>query len=65
MTAIHRLATLGNGLNAGFKGLRKALAAKKQRVSPQSRERVEFEEHMRQQFQELKDKGLSIPVFTL
>lgn len=38
---------------------------KKSRVSPLSRERERFEEEVKDQFQKLKDKGLSIPVFTL
>jgi hypothetical protein len=38
---------------------------KKSRVSPLSRERERFEEEAKDQFQKLKDKGLSIPVFTL
>lgn len=35
------------------------------RLSPYARERQTFERDVRQQFLELKKKGLSIPVFTL
>lgn len=35
------------------------------RVSPLTREREQFEEDVKGQFQKLKDKGISIPVFTL
>lgn len=37
----------------------------KTRMSPMTRERMVFEADVREQFQELKKKGLSIPVFTL
>lgn len=37
----------------------------KTRVSPMVRERQHFEADVRRQFEELKKKGLSIPVFTL
>jgi hypothetical protein len=35
------------------------------RLSPTARERERYEADMRQQFVELKKKGISIPVFTL
>ena len=35
------------------------------RVSPLTRERQQFEEDVKGQFQKLKEKGLGIPVFTL
>lgn len=35
------------------------------RVSPQATERMRFERDVREQFVKLKEKGLSIPVFTL
>lgn len=35
------------------------------RTSPLVRERERFEEEVREQFKKLKEKGLSIPVFTL
>lgn len=41
------------------------LAPKTPRKSPVAKEREKFEEEVREQFQKLKDKGLSIPVFTL
>lgn len=50
------LARLGLGSLAG---------AKPQRVSPIARERERFEADAKVQFQKLKDKGISIPVFTL
>jgi hypothetical protein len=37
----------------------------KTRVSPLTEERVRFEKDVREQFVKLKEKGLSIPVFTL
>ncbi len=41
------------------------LAVKSERKSPVARDREKFEEEVKEQFQKLKDKGLSIPVFTL
>lgn len=38
---------------------------KKQRESPVTRERVRFEQEVKEQLVALKKKGLSIPVFTL
>jgi hypothetical protein len=35
------------------------------RISPMTRERIRFEDEAKAQFQALKRKGLSIPVFTL
>ena len=35
------------------------------RISPMTRERLRFEDEAKAQFQALKKKGLSIPVFTL
>jgi hypothetical protein len=35
------------------------------RLSPMARERKRYEADMRQQFLELKKKGITIPVFTL
>jgi len=46
-------------------GLKKVLGMDSKRLSPMTRERLSFEESVRGQFQELKKKGLSIPVFTL
>lgn len=47
-------------------GLRRLLGGtRKTRVSPLSREREEYEAEVKDQFKKLKDKGLSIPVFTL
>jgi hypothetical protein len=36
-----------------------------ERKSPLAKERERFEAEVKEQFQKLKDKGLSIPVFTL
>jgi hypothetical protein len=41
------------------------LASKDKRQSPIALERKRFEAEVKEQFQKLKDKGLSIPVFTL
>lgn len=38
---------------------------KKERISPLTKERVRFEQEVRGQFLKLKEKGLSIPIFTL
>lgn len=38
---------------------------KRQRTSPLTEERMRFEKEVREQFVKLKEKGLSIPVFTL
>lgn len=44
---------------------RLGLGGKAQRQSPIALERKRFEAEVKEQFQKLKDKGLSIPVFTL
>ncbi len=44
---------------------RLGLGARVQRESPVARERKQFEADVKDQFKKLKDKGLSIPVFTL
>ena len=41
------------------------LVSKDKRQSPIALERKRFEAEVKEQFQKLKDKGLSIPVFTL
>lgn len=47
-------------------GLRTVLGiGRKDRVSPLQRERQAFEADVRQQLIKLKEKGLSLPVFTL
>jgi hypothetical protein len=46
-------------------GLGTHAAAKSVRESPVAAERKRFEADVKEQFQKLKDKGLSIPVFTL
>ena len=38
---------------------------KTERKNPVARERERFEADVKEQFQKLKDKGISIPVFTL
>lgn len=50
------------GLGAVIRWLNKG---KRSRVSPLTQERVRFEEDVREQFKKLKEKGISIPVFTL
>jgi hypothetical protein len=44
---------------------RLGLVGKDKRKSPMTSERERFEAEVKEQFQKLKDKGLSIPVFTL
>ena len=44
---------------------RLGLGVKRERKSPVARDRERFEADVREQFQKLKDKGISIPVFTL
>ena len=41
------------------------LAGKAERISPMVRERKRFEAEVKEQFQKLKEKGISIPIFTL
>jgi hypothetical protein len=38
---------------------------KRVRTSPLTEERVRFEREVREQFEKLKEKGISIPIFTL
>lgn len=52
------LAQLGLGQSSPLRG-------KRQRTSPLTEERMRFEKEVREQFVKLKEKGLSIPVFTL
>ena len=46
-------------------GLGILIGNSRERVTPMTKDRLAFEEDVRRQFQELKKKGLSIPVFTL
>ncbi len=61
------IASISLGLHRFMTGINSLLfgGGKKSRVSPLSRERERFEEEAKSQFQKLKDKGLSIPVFTM
>jgi hypothetical protein len=45
--------------------LLKLFGIKEERKSPIAKDRERFEAEVKEQFQKLKDKGLSIPVFTL
>jgi len=59
-TEIVKLPQLGLGY------VLKALGwGKKARMSPFEKERRQYEESVRREFLKLKEKGLSIPVFTL
>lgn len=50
----------------GIKGYITSLfGRRKKRVSPVTQERERFEREVKDQFLKLKEKGLSIPVFTL
>ncbi len=49
----------------GFGTSRQAGESRIKRISPMARERIQFEDEAKAQFQALKKKGLSIPVFTL
>ncbi|MBI5449378.1 hypothetical protein HY948_03625 [Candidatus Gottesmanbacteria bacterium] len=49
----------------GFSGLGWKMGGKMKRISPLVEERRRFEADVRDQFRKLKEKGLSIPVFTL
>jgi hypothetical protein len=53
------LAKIGLGSQGGMGDVRI------KRISPMTRERIRFEDEAKAQFQALKRKGLSIPVFTL
>ena len=44
---------------------RLGLGNKRERKSPVAKDRERFEADVREQFQKLKEKGISIPVFTL
>lgn len=44
---------------------RLGLGQRVERKSPVAKDREKFEAEVKEQFQKLKDKGLSIPVFTL
>lgn len=46
-------------------GLGSLFGVRTERKSPVARDRERFEAEVKEQFQKLKDKGLSIPVFTL
>lgn len=46
-------------------GYLKRLLGRKTRISPQLLEQEQFTDNAREQFIKLKQKGLSIPVFTL
>ena len=57
---------LALGLGSIVEGLLRVLTrSKKARVSPFERERRTYEADVRKEFLKLKEKGLSIPVFTL
>jgi hypothetical protein len=58
------LARLGGARTAdsGPKGTLLPFLRKKARISPLTREREQFEGDVRAQFEELKKKGLSIPI---
>jgi len=49
----------------GIKGLLSRLSGRKTRISPQAQERMRFRAEVKEQLVKLKEKGLSIPVFTL
>jgi hypothetical protein len=53
---------LGLGLGTILRGLG---LSKKARISPFERERRDYEADVRKELLKLKEKGLSIPVFTL
>jgi len=53
----HPLRQLADGASGG--------AIRIKRISPMTAERIRFEDDAKAQFQALKRKGLSIPVFTL
>ena len=48
-----------------WKGFAMFLGRKGKRLSPLAEERMRFEKEAQEQFVKLKEKGLSIPVFTL
>ena len=60
-------ASIGLGLSRAISGIFSLLfgGGKTSRVSPLARERERFEEEAKNQFRKLKEKGISIPVFTL
>jgi len=57
---------LGKMFNRMGLGLASILGkGSKQRESPVTRERERFEKDVKEQFLKLKEKGISIPIFTL
>lgn len=56
---------MGLGGGNSIAGLRGTVGAEKSRLSPMAAERMRFEKDVKEQFIQLKKKGLSIPVFTL
>ncbi len=60
------LSQLGFSAQGGVRGyVSSLLNGKKHRVSPLVEERESFEREVKDQFLKLKEKGLSIPIFTL
>lgn len=61
------LAQMGFSGLAGVKGFFAFLFGKRKemRQSPSTQERERFEREVKQEFLKLKEKGLSIPIFTL
>ena len=60
------LRALGFPASGGEKGFAvPRMLGSKGRQSPVTKEREKFEEDVREQFRKLKEKGISIPVFTL
>lgn len=61
-----RVAKLRETLGLGWAWLGRVVGIeKKASLSPLDRDRRHFEAEVRQQFLKLKEKGLSIPIFTL
>lgn len=62
----NRLGNVIRQLTETFKGFAALLGrGKTKRLSPLAQERIRFEKEVHEQFVKLKEKGLSIPVFTL
>lgn len=61
------LASMGFPAQGGVKGYIASLfgRGKQTRQTPQTQERERFEKEVKQEFLKLKEKGLSIPIFTL
>lgn len=65
MKCLNKVVSEKSKLALGLGWLRFLGIGKKSRMSPLTAERERFEREVREQFLKLKEKGISIPIFTL